>query len=138
MLVYGAARWFGAEWLGRRLDRFGGAEREQKLRAMYEKRGMAALFVSRFLPGIRALVPPLAGGLRIPAGRVAIVIAVASAIWYGVVTWIAYRVGADWDALQARIGQLSRTTAIIAASIVALAVAVWFVRRKGRRPSGST
>jgi membrane protein DedA with SNARE-associated domain len=136
MLVYSAARWFGAEWLERRLTRFGGEAREEKLRAMYEQRGMIALFVSRFLPGVRALVPPLAGALRIPAPRTAVVIAVASAIWYGAITWIAYRVGADWEALQARIGEFSRTTAIIAGVLVAIAVAIWIVRRK-RRTTGS-
>jgi membrane protein DedA with SNARE-associated domain len=132
MLVYSAARWFGAGWLERRLTRFGGEAREEKLRTMYEQRGMVALFVSRFLPGVRALVPPLAGALRVPAPRTAVVIGVASAIWYGAITWIAYRVGADWEALQARIGELSRTTAIIAGVLVAIAVAIWLVRRKRR------
>ena len=83
-----------------------------------------------------ALVPPLAGALRVPAPRTAVVIGVASAIWYGAITWIAYRVGADWEALQARIGELSRTTAIIAGVLVAMAVAIWLVRRK-RRTAGS-
>jgi membrane protein DedA with SNARE-associated domain len=132
MLVYTAARWFGAEWLEKRLKRFGGAAREQKLLGMYEQRGLVALFVSRFLPGVRALVPPLAGALRVPAPRMALVIAIASAIWYGTVTWVAYRVGADWDALQERIGALSRTTALIAGTLVVLGLAIWFVRRKRR------
>jgi hypothetical protein len=43
---------------------------------------------------------------------------------------VAYRVGADWSALQERIRSLSRTTAIIAAIVVALAVVVWFIRRR--------
>ena len=80
MLVYSAARWFGAEWFEHRLKRFGGAAREEKLTAMYQERGLIALFLSRFLPGVRALVPPLAGALRVPAPRVATVIAIASAI----------------------------------------------------------
>jgi membrane protein DedA with SNARE-associated domain len=130
MLVYWAARRFGSEWLSRRLERFGGARRQQQVEAMYEKRGMAALFISRFLPGARALVPPMAGAIRVPALRTAVVIAIASAIWYGTITIIAYRVGADWSALQERIGSLSRTTAIVAAIVVALAVVVWFVRRR--------
>jgi membrane protein DedA with SNARE-associated domain len=62
----------------------------------------------------------------------ALVIGIASAIWYGTVTWVAYRVGADWDALQERIGALSRTTAIIAGTLVVLALTIWFVRRKRR------
>ena len=132
MLVYTAARSFGADWLDRRLKRFGGAAREEKLIGMYQERGLIALFLSRFLPGIRALVPPVAGALRVPAPRMAAVITVASAIWYGTVTVVAYRVGADWDALQARIGELSRTTAIVAAAVVAIGVGIWLVRRRSQ------
>jgi membrane protein DedA with SNARE-associated domain len=130
MLVYAAARRLGADRLSRRLERFGGEHRQAKIRGMYEQRGMVALFLSRFLPGARALVPPMAGALRVPAPRTAIVIAVASAIWYGTITWLAYRVGADWDALQDRIGSFSRTTALIAGAIVALGVGLWLVRRR--------
>ena len=137
MLVYTAARSFGADWLDRRLKRFGGAAREEKLIGMYQERGLIALFLSRFLPGIRALVPPVAGALRVPAPRMAAVIAVASAIWYGTVTLVAYRVGADWEALQARVGELSRTTAIVAAAVVALGIGIWLVRRRWRSTTAS-
>jgi membrane protein DedA with SNARE-associated domain len=130
MLVYAIARRFGAEWLSQRLKRFGGADRKEKLLGMYEKRGMVALFLSRFLPGIRALVPPVAGAARMPALPVGLAIGIASAIWYGAITWLAYRVGSDWSALQDRIGGLSRTTAIVASVLVAIGLAIWFVRRK--------
>ena len=132
MAVYAVARRFGAEWLEHRLKRFGGVAREEKLLDMYEKRGLIALFVSRFIPGIRALVPPLAGALRVPAPRMALAMAIASAIWYGTVTWVAYRVGADWEALQARVGQLSRGTAIVAAAVIAIAIGAWFVSYRRR------
>jgi membrane protein DedA with SNARE-associated domain len=104
---------------------------------MYEQRGLIALFLSRFLPGIRALVPPVAGALRVPAPRTAVVIAIASGIWYGAVTWIAYRVGADWEALQERIGDLSRTTGLIAAAVVAIGIGIWIVHRRRRRAEES-
>jgi membrane protein DedA with SNARE-associated domain len=130
MLVYATARRFGSEWLSKRLERFGGRDRKEKLLGMYEKRGMVALFLSRFLPGIRALVPPVAGAARMPALRVGLAIGIASAIWYGTITWLAYRVGSDWSALQERIGGLSRTTAIVAGVLVAAGLAIWFVRHK--------
>ncbi|HUF30969.1 MAG TPA: DedA family protein [Gemmatimonadaceae bacterium] len=130
MFVYAVARRFGAEWLSHRLKRFGGADRKEKLLGMYEKRGMVALFLSRFLPGIRALVPPVAGAARMPPFRVGLIIGVASAIWYGAITWLAYRVGSDWDALQERIVGLSRTTAVAAGVVVAIGLAIWFVRHK--------
>ncbi len=65
-----------------------------------------------------------------PALPVGLAIGIASAIWYGTITWLAYRVGSDWSALQDRIGGLSRTTAIVASVLVAIGLAIWFVRRK--------
>lgn len=132
MLVYAAARRFGAAWLSRRMERFGGRQRERQLEQWYEKRGMVALFFSRFVPAARALVPPVAGAMRVPAPRTAIVIAIASGIWYGTITVLAYRVGASWDQLQARIGDFSRTAAIVAGIILAVGIAIWLVRRRAR------
>ena len=130
MLVYATARRFGAEWLEARLDRFGGQRREHTLERLYRRYGILALFVSRFLPGVRAVVPPFAGALRVPPVRAAAAIALASGVWYGVVTIVAYRVGADWEALRERVGSLSRGAAIGAAGLVVVVAAVWFLRRR--------
>jgi membrane protein DedA with SNARE-associated domain len=137
MLVYGAGRRLGADWLDKRLERFGGEKREERVRRIYERWGLLGLFLSRFLPGVRALVPPLAGALRIPAPRMTVVIAIASAIWYGVITILAYRVGSNWEVLQEKIGTVSRNTGIVAAAIVAVGLMVWFVVHRRRRSRAS-
>lgn len=130
MLVFFVARRLGSDWLSRRLERFGGPERREKLEAMYRKRGPIGLFLSRFLPGVRALVPPVAGVLQIPALSTAAIMAVASGIWYGAITFLAYRLGASWEELQARIGSLSMWAAIVAGALVLIGGIVWFVRRR--------
>lgn len=127
MGMFAAGRHFGAERLARRLDS-GGASR--RLEAFYGRYGMAALFVSRFLPGIRALVPPFAGALRLQAWRVFIVLAGASAIWYGAITVIAYRVGADWPTLQAKMRAWQHTLVIGAAIVAVLGLIVWLMMRR--------
>lgn len=134
LAVYALGRRFGAEYAHRMMARFGGSQRESRLESMYSKHGLVALFLSRFIPALRALVPPFAGALRVPAPRAAFVIAVASGIWYGIVTWIAYRVGSDWDALQHRLRDAGVTAAIVAGLIVLLAVA-WLLLRRRRSPS---
>lgn len=127
MGMYAAGRRFGASRLERRL---GGGSAAARLHAFYERRGFLALFVSRFLPGIRALVPPFAGAARVPAGRAALIIGSASAIWYGIVVLLAYRVGADWPTLQAKMAQWQRGL-FIGAGVVAVAIAaIWLVRRR--------
>jgi membrane protein DedA with SNARE-associated domain len=115
------------------MTRFGGAKNESRLQAMYERRGVVALFLSRFIPGLRALVPPFAGALKIPPLRATLAIAIASGIWYGIVTWIAYRVGSDWDALQERLRTAGAMMALIAGAMAVLAIAWYLIRR--RRPA---
>ena len=127
MAMYAAGRRFGAERLERRLGNGGAAAR---LHEFYARRGALALFVSRFLPGIRALVPPFAGAARLPAGRTAIIIGGASAIWYGVIIILAYRIGADWATLQAKMAQWQRGLVIAAAIAAVVGATIWLLRRR--------
>ena len=131
MGMYAAGRRFGAERLSRRLAAGGSARR---LHDFYGRYGVAALFVSRFLPGVRALVPPFAGALRIPPWRVFLILGAASAIWYGAITLIAYRVGADWPTLMAKMRQWQHALVIAAAVVAVLGLGAWWVvRRRGTR-----
>ena len=133
MFMYAVGRHFGADWLDARLARGrSGADMQARLERMYGKYGLLAIFMSRFIPGIRAIVPPFAGALRVPPGRAAVMIALASAIWYGAVTLVAYRLGANWEQATTRLAGYQRTIVIAAALLAALALAAWLVRR--RRP----
>jgi membrane protein DedA with SNARE-associated domain len=130
MGMYAAGRRYGAERLERRLA---AGSASSRLGDLYARYGLAALFVSRFLPGVRAVVPPFAGALRIPPWRVLLILGSASAIWYGAITVIAYRVGADWPTLQAKMRGWQHGLVIAAAIVAVVAVAAWLVAR--RRPA---
>ncbi len=133
MLMYALGRHFGAGWLEARLARRGGgADMQQKFERMYGKYGLLAIFMSRFLPGVRAIVPPFAGALRIPPLRAGAMIAIASAIWYGTVTVVAYRLGANWEQATARLAGYQRTIVIVAAIIAIVALLGWWLRRRAR------
>lgn len=127
MAVYALGRRYGSAWLA---NRFGGAGAEKRVRGMYGRYGFWALALSRFVPGVRAVVAPLAGALRVPPLRAALAIGGASAVWYGGITYLAFRVGADWEALQAAIGSAGRGVGIAAAAVAVTAVGVWAVRRR--------
>jgi membrane protein DedA with SNARE-associated domain len=101
-----------------------------RLEALYGRYGLWALCLSRFLPGVRALVPPFAGALRISPTRTAVAMGVASGIWYGAITYLAYTVGARWELLAARVGAVGRWSGIAAAALAAIALVVWLVRRR--------
>ena len=133
MATYAAGRRYGAARLERRLmgDKARGAQ--ERLQNLYGRFGIAALFLSRFIPGVRAIVPPFAGALRIPPLRAGAAIALASAIWYGLVSYLGYTVGADWPRLVALIKH-DGTLAAIVASVIALGIAlVWWLRARRSR-----
>ena len=132
MLMYGLGRRFGAEWLERRMARSGGADVGRRLETMYGRYGLIAIFMSRFLPGVRAIVPPFAGALRVPPMRAAAMIALASAIWYGLITVVAYRLGANWEEATATIAGYQRTIGIAATALVIAAVVAWLILRRRR------
>ena len=132
MGMYAVGRHFGADWLEARIARRGGGEVSARLKRMYGTSGLAAIFTSRFLPGVRALVPPFAGALKVPPVRAAATMAIASAIWYGTITVVAYNLGENWERATATLGGYQRTAAIVAGGVAVIALIVWLIRRKRR------
>lgn len=130
-IMYAAGRRWGAERLHARLARKGrGAGAEARLRSLYGRYGLVAIFISRFIPGVRAVVPPFAGAARIPAVRAIATMTLASGLWYAAVTYLAFTAGENWEDLQAAMGQWGRWLAIGATAIAVVAVAIWLVRRR--------
>lgn len=135
MTVYTLGRRYGAGAVQRRIFAFrkAGERAEDRFEKLYMRYGMLALFLSRFLPGVRALVPPFAGAMKMPVVPVLAAIAIASAIWYGTITIVVYHVGSDWGALRMRLTELSRTSMLVAGVVAALLVAGWLMVRAVRR-----
>jgi len=131
LAMFALGRRYGAAWIRRRM-RVMGEGAEQRVRHWYDRFGLPALFLSRFLPGVRAVVPPLAGAIRVPATGAIIAIATASTLWYATLAVLAYRLGSEWDRIASVIGEFQTGAAIVAASIVALAAAMWWLLRRRR------
>lgn len=133
MFVLG--RRYGADWIRRRLHVMG-EDAERRVRHWYNRFGLPALFLSRFVPAVRAVVPPLAGAIRVPATGAIIAIGTASAIWYSVVALLSYRVGTQWDEIANAIGRFQRVAAIVAGALIIAGAIVWWIvkrRRKAQR-----
>jgi membrane protein DedA with SNARE-associated domain/uncharacterized tellurite resistance protein B-like protein len=131
--VYFAARRYGrglfATSVGRRLlapRSLAIIERE------YLRFGVAGIFVSRFLPGIRAVVPPFAGLVNLSPLRTLVPTGVASAIWYGGITLLGSLIGAEWDRINRIILGVNRTLGIATVVLIAAAV-IWYLLRRRRR-----
>jgi membrane protein DedA with SNARE-associated domain len=56
--------------------------------------------------------------------------AIASGIWYGLVSYLAFRAGANWDALTGRITYVGRWIAVGAAVVIAVGALVWWLRQR--------
>ena len=131
-LMYLMGRRFGAERIERRyhLDRAGGAD--ARILDWHRRYGTAAFFLTRFIPGLRAVVPPVAGALRIPPLGVMGAMGLASGIWYGVITWLAFRAGTNWESLRGGIARVGSWSAGLALAVVVVVGALWWYRRRFR------
>lgn len=131
LAMFALGRRFGADWIRRRF-RVMGEGGEQRIRGWYDRFGLPALFLSRFLPAVRAVVPPLAGAIRVPVAGAIAAIAIASAIWYTTIAILAYRLGSEWSRIAGAIKQFQTTAAIVAGVIVVVGILVWWVMRRRR------
>lgn len=132
-LTYYIGLRYGTGTFMHRLEKYGGKGAEDKLRSLYARYGFLALFLSRFLPGVRALVPPFAGAMRLPPIRTFLAIAAASGVWFIFITWLAFQAGENWEELYGDIVRSGKIAAFVAAAIVALAVGIWYFRRKRKK-----
>ena len=131
-VTYTLGRRFGAKVFLRRIERYAGPDAEDRIKKLHKKYGFAGLFVSRFLPGVRAIVPPFAGAMRLPAFRVMLSVASASAVWFALITFLAFRAGDNWDLVQRYLVRSGKVAGAIAIGIVVLAVGIWLGKRRTR------
>lgn len=132
MLMYFVGRRYGSLILLEKLERYVGKSAAPKLQAMHAEYGVGALFVSRFLPGLRALVPPFAGAMRIPAWHVFIALTIASGIWYIFVAYLAYQAGENWSLVVSELSKSATLFGVGAVVIAAICGLVWYIRKKRR------
>lgn len=128
--MYWAGRRYGRSLLTRGYAKWIGPEAEIRLERSYRRYGIPSLFVSRFLPAVRAVVPIFAGAAKLPFIPVLTIMALASGIWYAFLTIIAFRAGSDWETLQSTISNYSRAIMILASVMVLAAAAIWWKKRR--------
>jgi membrane protein DedA with SNARE-associated domain len=133
MVMYAVGRRFGADRLERRFLGERGPAAESRIATLYGRYGIFALFLSRFLPGVRAVVPPVAGALRIPPIRATAAIGLASAIWYGLITYAGFYLGSEWESVLATMREYGKIAGIGAAVVLAVGLLAWWIRSKRTR-----
>jgi membrane protein DedA with SNARE-associated domain len=131
--MYEVGRRHGTDWMRRRFPRLADEQGEARLRALYSRYGLAALVLSRFIPGVRALVPPFAGALRVPALPAIAAMALASGVWYGFISYLAWRAGTNWETVTAMIARSGRMMTIGASAIAVVGGSAWLWHQRRER-----
>lgn len=137
-LAGAAGVYFAARRYGRRFFSTGAGQRLLTPEALavvereYLRYGVVGIFLGRFLPGIRAVVAPFAGLANLSAPRALIPMAVASAIWYGLITALGAAIGARWESIAAILSRINTTLGIITLVLLGVA-AVLYVRHRRRQ-----
>ena len=101
----------------------------------YARWGTAGIFLSRFLPGLRAAVPPFAGVAGLSPLRALLPAALASAIWYAFLAFAGYELAENWEAVKALVADTNQALGIGAVLLTTVA-ALWLWRRSRRREDG--
>jgi membrane protein DedA with SNARE-associated domain len=130
MVMYGVGRRYGAKRLERRLLGEKGPAAQQRLERLYGRYGVVSLFASRFIPGVRALVPPFAGALRVPPLRTGLAIGAASGIWYATVSYLGFTLGGNWDRLAQIIVEYGRILAAAGLLVLLGVLVLWRTRSR--------
>lgn len=95
----------------------------------YGRFGTAAIFLTRFLPGLRSVVPVFAGVTHQPLVLVAPPLIAASAIWYGALVWIGTLAGRNLDRVLAVLEHVNLGLLAGAAVVSAVAFTWWWRTR---------
>ena len=100
----------------------------------YRRHGTYGIFLSRLLPVWRGVVMPFAGIARVPPARALIPMALASAVYYGALTYLVSRLGTDFEVVVAALKRVNSVLAIVAGALI-LIIVVWLLRRRRRPPA---
>lgn len=100
----------------------------QVLEEAYARRGMLGIFISRFLPGVRAAVTPFAGLVGMPPARALVPAATASFIWYTFLVVAGTALGLSWEKARGMVESLTQVLGWLGAAVT-VAIVVWLWRR---------
>lgn len=99
----------------------------------YIRYGLVGVFLGRILPGVRAVVAPFAGLVRLPPLRALLPIAVASAIWFAGMIVLGRYIGQSWEGIQRALRDLNTGLAVVGVLLAVGVTVAWWRARAVRR-----
>ncbi len=130
--IYWLARWLGRDFFNGRIGRRLVTPRALAvIERLYVRHGTVGIFLSRFVFGVRAIVPPFAGVVGLSAPRALLPMIVASGIWYAVLVYAVYLATQRIDDLAKVVSGLN-LAALVAALLLGGGLGVYLWRRHRR------
>jgi membrane protein DedA with SNARE-associated domain len=132
-----AGVYFLARWRGREFFESGWRRRLMPPEAMgaisgaYARHGMLGIFLSRFLPGVRAAVTPFAGVVGMPPLRALLPAATASGLWYAAIVLAGATLSRNWQTVRSAVDNANRALGLV--SLGAGGAFAWWLWTKLRR-----
>jgi membrane protein DedA with SNARE-associated domain len=99
--------------------------------SLIQRYGSFAIFIARFIAGMRIVAGPLAGVLHMPWRKFVVFNFLGAAVWVTLISSVGYFFGRHWDEL-ARIMKGVNAAVLL----VAVVLAVFFWRRQRRKSAG--
>ncbi len=129
MAVFWICRRWGRSLLGGRMGRYIPAQQLVSLEGWFARYGAPVIAISRFFPGVRALVMPAAGLADLAAWKVWVFAGVSVVIWNVLVVGLGLLAGSHLESAK----QLLVRYNTVAGGIVVLLLAGWAALVVGRR-----
>ena len=132
LMTYGLSRKYGRSFFHGRIG--GWLLNKKQLETVgrfYDKWGTPAIFVSRFLPAFRAVVPVFAGVTHVSLPRLLIPLALASALWYGILVYFGAMAGRNWQQIMQLFDRVG-TALLVVAGVLIGAFLWWWWRTRHR------
>ena len=67
--------------------------------------------------------------MRLPAFKVMLSVASASAVWFALITFLAFRAGDNWDLVERYLVRSGKVAGAVAVAIVVLVAGIWLWKR---------
>ena len=108
----------------------------ETIKKFYQRWGTIAIFYTRFLPGLRAVVPVFAGVSHHRPLQVILPLLTASGIWYGAIVWAGVFAGNNLENIL-QIQVWTNFTLTVMAIVIFIPISIWWFRSRKTNPSES-
>jgi membrane protein DedA with SNARE-associated domain len=119
LIAYAVGLWGGSRFI----NRFGkyvflSKKHLESAESWFDKRGEITVFISRILPAIRTFISLPAGIARMNLVKFLTYTAIGSIIWSGILTYVGYALGKNWDNIQSILHPIAYLVAAIVLVII--------------------